>query len=69
MGEVISLRDYMACRFFPEPVICGHCEEETRGVVYDSSACVLCTECEMALLIVAPENYQGFTVVTFTPED
>jgi len=69
MGEVISLKDYMSCRFFPEPVTCQHCEEETRGVVYDSSACVLCTECGEALLIVAPKHYKGSTVVTFTPED
>ena len=69
MGEVINMRDYMSCRFFPEDVICGHCDEETRGAVYDSTACVLCTECGEALLIVAPESYQGFTVVTFTPED
>lgn len=69
MADVISLSDYMSARFFPEDVICGHCDADTRGRVYDSSACVVCTECGEPLLIVAPEDYVGFTVVTFRPEE
>lgn len=69
MAEIISIKDYMASRFFPEGVICGHCDRETRGLVYDSSACVICSECGGALLVVAPENYDGFTVVTFEMDD
>ena len=68
MAEVISIKDYMAARFFPEDVVCAHCEQETRGLVYDSSTCVICSECGAALLVVAPGDFQGFTVVTFESE-
>jgi uncharacterized CHY-type Zn-finger protein len=69
MGEVIDLREYHSVRFFSEDVICGHCERETRGRVYDSGEAVRCTECGGPMIEIAPAEFEGVTVVTFHSED
>jgi len=69
MGEVIDMRDYVSIRWFSEDVICGHCERETRGRVYDSGEAVLCTECGGPMIEIAPVEFEGVTVVTFHSED
>jgi len=68
MGEVIDMRDYVSIRWFSEDVVCGHCEQETRGRVYDSGEAVLCTECGGPLVVIAPSDYFGVVVVTFEEE-
>jgi uncharacterized CHY-type Zn-finger protein len=69
MGEVIDLREYHSVRFFSEDVICGHCERETRGRVYDSGEAVRCTECGGPMIEIASAEFEGVTVVTFHSED
>lgn len=67
-ADVIDMRDYVSIRFFSEDVVCGHCENDTLGRVYDSGEAVLCTECGGPLITIAAQDYDGFTVVTFNPE-
>ena len=69
MGEVIDMRDYVSIRWFSEDVVCGHCEQETRGRVYDSGEAVLCSEFGGPLITIGPAEYTGFTIVTFSPEE
>lgn len=68
MGEVIDMREYHSCRFFSEPVVCGHCNRDTRGRVYDGGEAVLCTECGGPMVEIAPQDFEGFALVTFAPE-
>ena len=45
MGDVISMQEYVSVRFFSEDVVCGYCDLETRGRVFDGGEAVLCTQC------------------------
>jgi hypothetical protein len=69
MADVISMKEYLSIRFFSEDVVCGHCERDTRGRVYDSGEAVLCSECGGPLITIGPAEYTGFTIVTFSPEE
>ena len=44
MGDVISMQEYVSVRFFSEDVVCGYCDLETRGRVFDGGEAVLCTQ-------------------------
>ena len=69
MGDVISMQEYVSVRFFSEDVVCGYCDLETRGRVFDGGEAVLCTQCGGPILQIAPAEFEGITVVTFYPED
>ncbi len=69
MGDVISMQEYVSVRWFSEDVVCGHCELNTRGRVFDGGEAVLCTECGGPIINIAPSEFGGFTIVTFHPEE
>lgn len=64
MADVIRFPKRRFVNFYPEPVVCDNCGEETKCRVYDESSEIVCGVCGAAIFefeTIEPE-------IMFTPE-
>ena len=69
MGKVIDMKDYISVRFFKHDIVCGYCNQLTRGRVYDGGEAIVCTVCSGPMLELTSDDYAGETTIIFDPED
>jgi hypothetical protein len=69
MGKVIDMKDYISVRFFKQDILCGYCEQLTRGRVYDGGEAIVCSVCSGPMLELTSDDYAGEATIIFEPED
>lgn len=50
MGDVIKIKRREYVRFFRDYVECAHCEQLTRGRVFEETQMITCSVCDGVLL-------------------
>ena len=69
MGKVIDMKDYISVRFFKHDILCGYCNQLTRGRVYDGGEAIVCTVCGGPMLELESEQFNDNLTIIFDPED
>jgi len=55
MAEIVKFERGGFVRFFRNYVECAHCEQQTRGRVYEESQQIICSVCDGVLLEIDDE--------------